>query len=87
MPTRRWTNIAAFTNTYAAASATNTPAGVTKVLDGRTPGLQTGEFNFTMSVEGEPADGFTMPDETTVSNAADGSVTFNNITFIKAVYL
>ena len=78
------TNIAAFTNTYAAASATNTPAGVTKVLDGRTPGLQTGEFNFTMSVEGEPADGFTMPDETTVSNAADGSVTFNNITFIKA---
>ncbi len=81
------TNIAAFTNTYAAASATNTPAGVTKVLDGRTPGLQAGEFNFTMSVEaaqGSPADGFIMPSDATATNDGNGTVTFDNIAFTKA---
>ena len=81
------TNIAAFTNTYAAASATNTPAGVTKVLDGRTPGLQTGEFNFTMSVEAaqdSPADGFIMPSDATATNDGNGTVTFDDIVFTKA---
>uniref|UniRef100_UPI003A94FD16 Spy0128 family protein n=1 Tax=Rubneribacter badeniensis TaxID=2070688 RepID=UPI003A94FD16 len=81
---------AAFTNTYVAAPVTDgtgTPAGVTKVLEGREPGLQAGEFGFTMSVEaaeGSPADGFELTGGATATNAADGSVTFNNITFTKA---
>ena len=73
-----------FTNTYTPNSVVNTPLGVTKVLEGRDPGLQAGEFTFEMSVSaqaGSPANGFTLPASTTAANAANGSVTFGNITF------
>ncbi len=77
---------AAFTNTYAPAAAKHAPQA-TKVLEGdRGVGLQAGEFSFEMSVaakEGSPADGFTMPEDNTATNAADGSVTFQGISFAK----
>ncbi|WP_417332807.1 Spy0128 family protein [Gordonibacter urolithinfaciens] len=81
---------AAFTNTYASAPVTDgagTPVGVTKVLEGRDVPLQAGEFEFAMSVEaaeGSPADGFTMPENATAANAADGTVSFDRIEFTKA---
>lgn len=78
---------AAFTNTFTPGSATNTPVDVKKVLEGnRVEGLQAGEFSFAMSVEaaeGSPDGGFTLPTDTTAENAADGSVTFGDITFTK----
>ena len=82
-------NAFTFTNTYEPGAVTNTPANVTKVLEGRTPGLQADEFEFEMSVEPKantdtPADGFTMPADATAKNKADGTVTFGNITFKKA---
>ncbi|MGI6590306.1 MAG: Spy0128 family protein [Eggerthellaceae bacterium] len=79
-----------FVNTYSTGSA-KVPVSVKKTLTGRTPGLQAGEFSFTMTVTpsgDSPADGFTLPEGAsdgalTVSNAADGSVSFGNITFTK----
>ena len=80
-------NAFVFTNTYAPGVVTNVPAKVTKVLAGdRGVALQANEFTFVMSVvaqEDSPSDGFTMPGDATAKNAADGSVTFNNITFTK----
>lgn len=72
----------AFVNTYTLQNA-SVPVNVTKVLTGRTPGLQADEFSFTMSVEGDST-GYTLPSSTTATNAANGSVTFDDITFTKA---
>lgn len=56
-----------------------------KVLSGnRNPGLQANEFNFTIEVSEGDASGVTLPADTTISNAADGTVNFGNITFTKA---
>ena len=69
-----------FTNTYAAAG-TYTPA-VKKVLNGRD--LKSGEFSFTVTeVDAQGAavkGGYTS----TKSNAADGTVTFDQITYSEA---
>lgn len=73
---------ATFTNTYTPDSITFTPTDVTKVLEGRDPGLQAGEFSFELSVSGD-ADGYQLPSKTIVENDADGNVEFGDITFTK----
>ncbi|MEE0344313.1 MAG: FctA domain-containing protein, partial [Eggerthellaceae bacterium] len=74
-----------FTNEYEPLSGTYTPLKITKVLSGdRNTGLQEGEFSFEMSVDSaNPEDGITLPQQSTVENAADGTVQFGNITFTK----
>ena len=73
---------ATFTNTYTPDSITFTPIDVTKVLEGRDPGLQAGEFSFELSVSGD-ADGYQLPSKTIAENDADGNVEFGDITFTK----
>lgn len=75
----------AFENSYEPLSGTYTPLKITKVLSGdRNTDLQDGEFSFEMSVDSaNPKDGITLPQQTTVENAADGTVQFGNITFTK----
>lgn len=74
-----------FKNSYEPLSGTYTPLKITKVLSGdRNTALAAGEFSFEMSVDSaNPEDGITLPQETTVENAADGAVQFGNITFTK----
>lgn len=76
---------AMFTNTYTPDPVTFTPVDVTKVLEGRTPGLQDGEFSFVMTATGS-TDGYQLPEPNTAENDADGKVTFGNITFTKPGY-
>lgn len=73
---------ATFTNTYTPDSITFTPTDITKVLEGRDPGLQAGEFSFELYVSGD-ADGYQLPSKTIVENDADGNVEFGDITFTK----
>lgn len=74
-----------FENSYAPLSVTIASPQITKVLEGdRNTPLQEGEFSFEMSVvSADPEDGITLPQETTVSNDANGKVNFGNITFSK----
>lgn len=74
-----------FKNSYEPLSGTYTPLKITKVLSGdRNTALAAGEFSFEMSVDSaNPEDGITLPQQTTVENAADGTVQFGNITFTK----
>lgn len=74
-----------FENSYEPLSGTYTPLKITKVLSGdRNTDLQEGEFSFEMSIDSaNPEDGITLPQQTTVENAADGTVQFGNITFTK----
>lgn len=62
-----------FTNTYEAAGTVNLKAN--KVLEGRD--LKDEEFEFTVTAE----DGAPEPSNTTVKNAADGTIDFGTITF------
>lgn len=64
----------------APAAATATLSG-TKTLEGRT--LEDGEFKFRISVAEGSDENTPLPDETSVTNAADGSITFGTITFSK----
>lgn len=64
-----------------ATLASGTISG-TKKLTGRT--LSAGEFNFTISAADGSAEGTPLPASTTVSNAADGTFSFDEITFTKA---
>lgn len=73
---------ATFTNTYTPDSITFTPTDITKVLEGRDPGLQAGEFSFELYVLGD-ADGYQLPSKTVETNDADGNVEFDDITFTK----
>lgn len=73
---------ATFTNTYTPDSITFTPTDITKVLEGRDPGLQAGEFSFELHVSGD-ADGYQLPSKTVETNDADGNVEFDDITFTK----
>ena len=71
-----------FNNKYEAKSVTVKGAdsfAFKKELSGRA--LKDGEFNFIISSEDKNAP---LPEQTIVSNAADGSVKFGNITFDKA---
>lgn len=64
----------------APAAATATLSG-TKTLEGRT--LEDGEFKFRISVAEGSDENTPLPDETSVTNAADGSITFGTIIFSK----
>lgn len=64
----------------APAAATATLSG-TKTLEGRT--LEDGEFKFRISVAEGSDENTPLPDETSVTNTADGSITFGTITFSK----
>ena len=64
-----------FTNNYEAQPVTAKSFSATKVLEGR--GLAEGEFEFELSA----AEGTPMPQTTTATNAADGTVTFSPITY------
>lgn len=64
----------------APAAATATLSG-TKTLEGRT--LENGEFSFKISVAKGSEENTPLPDETAVTNTADGSITFGTITFSK----
>ncbi|MEE8722064.1 MAG: FctA domain-containing protein [Eggerthellaceae bacterium] len=71
-----------FVNTYGASDKTlggDEALRVTKKLDGRA--LAANEFSFTLSAQEATAP---LPKETTVSNAADGSVVFGDITYTAA---
>lgn len=74
-----------FKNSYEPLSGTYAPLKITKKLTGdRNIALQEGEFSFEMSVDSaNPKDGIKLPQQTTVENAADGTVQFGNITFTK----
>lgn len=74
-----------FNNSYTPAPsdavATTT---LTKVLSGnREPGLQADEFEFTIEVSSGDVAGVTLPANTTIGNAADGTIQFGSITFTK----
>lgn len=64
----------------APAAATATLSG-TKTLEGRT--LENGEFRFKISVAKGSEENTPLPDKTSVTNTADGSITFGTITFSK----
>ena len=64
----------------APASATATLSG-SKTLEGRT--LKDDEFKFKISVAEGSEENTPIPDETSVTNTADGSITFGTITFSK----
>ena len=64
----------------APAAVTATLSG-TKTLEGRT--LENGEFRFKISVAKGSEENTPLPDETSVTNTADGSITFGTITFSK----
>ena len=64
----------------APAAATATLSG-TKTLEGRT--LKDDEFKFRISVAKGSEENTPLPDETSVTNTADGSITFGTITFSK----
>lgn len=64
----------------APAAATATLSG-SKTLEGRT--LENGEFRFKISVAKGSEENTPLPDETSVTNTADGSITFGTITFSK----
>ena len=64
-----------FTNNYEAQPVTAKSFSATKVLEGRS--LSEGEFEFELTA----ADGVPMPQTTTATNAADGTVTFSPVTY------
>ena len=64
----------------APAAATATLSG-SKTLEGRT--LEDGEFKCKISVAKGSEENTPLPDETSVTNTADGSITFGTITFSK----
>ncbi len=64
----------------APAAATATLSG-SKTLEGRT--LKDDEFKFRISVAEGSKENTPLPDETSVTNTADGSITFGTITFSK----
>ncbi len=77
-------NAIVFTNTYTPDPLTVTIPVGRKVIDGdRAIGLQAGEFKFMLSVKGN-ADGVTLPANIYAFNDADGHITFDDITFLKA---
>lgn len=64
-----------FTNNYEAQPVTAKSFSATKALEGR--GLAEGEFEFQLTA----AEGTPMPQATTATNAADGTVAFSPITY------
>lgn len=79
------TSVVCFTNTYTPAAATAALPTIRKVIAGdRGEPLQAGEFAFEMKVvSADPLDGIALPAQTVVSNAANGDIVFDDITFTK----
>lgn len=79
------TSVVCFTNTYTPAAATVSLPTIRKVIAGdRGEPLQAGEFAFEMTVvSADPLDGIALPAQTVVSNAANGEIVFDDITFTK----
>ncbi len=75
-----------FNNTYAPTPATAQLPLINKVIAGnRAQALAGGEFSFQMKlVSATPANGIVLPATTVVTNAANGNVLFDPITFNKA---
>lgn len=67
--------------TLTAPSAATATLSGTKTLEGRT--LKDDEFKFRISVAEGSEENTPLPDETSVTNTADGSITFGTITFSK----
>lgn len=82
-----WQNATAvvFHNKYEPKAATAGLPLIKKIISGnRAKALEAGEFKFTLSkVSADPADGMILPETTVVSNAANGDVVFDKITFTK----
>ncbi|MBE6733529.1 MAG: VWA domain-containing protein [Ruminococcaceae bacterium] len=79
-------NAVVFNNTYEPDPTTATLPLINKVIDGdRSEPLKAGEFEFEMKVvSADSADGIILPSNTVVSNAANGNIIFDDITFTKA---
>ncbi len=75
-----------YNNTYVPNPTTATLPLINKIIDGdRSESLKAGEFEFKMNVaSADPADGISLPSNNIVSNAANGNITFDEITFTKA---
>ena len=80
------TTAISFSNTYVPNPTTTKLPLINKILDGdRSEPLKAGEFAFEMKVvSADPADGITLPAKTIVSNATNGNILFDEITFTKA---
>ena len=73
-----------FNNSYTPNSQTITAQTLKKVLSGdRKDGLEIGEFEFKIELTEGDQSGVTLPNPATITNAADGTVQFGNITFTK----
>lgn len=84
---------ATFTNTYKPGETTYNPSGTANVAvtknvtgNGAAEQLTKAGYSFQFSVENvsdgaQPTDGFTMPEDATGTSNADGTVTFNDISF------
>ncbi|MBE6903448.1 MAG: VWA domain-containing protein [Ruminococcaceae bacterium] len=75
-----------FANTYTPDPTTATLPLINKIISGdRSKPLQDNEFQFELkAVSANPSDGMTLPSATIVSNAANGNIIFDAITFSKA---
>lgn len=73
-----------FTNVYTTTPKEIALLDITKVISGtRGEELQAGEFTFEVSLVSGDETGVTLPSETRVTNRADGSVVFGDLTFSK----
>ncbi len=79
-------NAIEFTNEYVPNPTTAELPLIKKVVEGdRSEQLKAGEFDFELKVvSADPQDGVTLPSDTIVSNAANGDIVFDQITFTKA---
>lgn len=79
------TSVVCFTNTYTPTAATATLPTFHKVIAGdRGAPLKAGEFAFELKVaSAQPLDGMALPAQTVVTNAANGDIVFDEITFTK----
>ncbi len=75
-----------FNNVYEPDPTTADMLLIQKVIDGdRATALQAGEFSFEMTLQAaDPADGIILPAQTVVTNAANGDIVFDKLTFTKA---
>ncbi|MBE5922639.1 MAG: VWA domain-containing protein [Lachnospiraceae bacterium] len=80
------TDAVVFNNAYVPTPLVHTIWVMNKQLSGyRHDALQAGEFEFELYiVNADPADGMALPTENIVANAADGTITFGDLTFYKA---
>lgn len=75
-----------FNNIYEPQATTADMLLIQKVIEGdRATALQAGEFSFEMTLQAaDPSDGIILPAQTVVTNAANGDIIFDKLTFTKA---